>query len=156
MILNIKGKKTIIWISLIIFLILRYSVSLNLYQLCSQFIIHLSIYPLTIVNTQKDRVFKMHFLQNWKSKNHYFLHFFFKQQKVLSVSFMLIMGPNMWLCKSTRIEADVNCSTTCKENIRMNQSNQETSINNSITNTGTLGSHSTNLTVLWAWVLTGK
>lgn len=76
MILNIKGKKTIIWISLIIFLILRYSVSLNLYQLCSQFIIHLSIYPLTIVNTQKDRVFKMHSFTKLKVKNHYFLHFF--------------------------------------------------------------------------------
>lgn len=77
MILNIKGKKTIIWISLIIFFNSKvYSVSLNLYQLCSQFIIHLSIYPLTIVNTQKDRVFKMHSFTKLKVKNHYFLHFF--------------------------------------------------------------------------------
>lgn len=156
MILNIKGKKTIIWISLIIFFnskVLSISQSLS-----TLFTVHHTSKHISFDNCKytKRQCLKCIPLQNWKLKTIIFYTFFFKQQKVLSVSFMLIMGPNMWLCKSTRIEADVNCSTTCKENIRMNQSNQETSINNSITNTGTLRSHSTNLTVLWAWVLTGK
>lgn len=34
---------------------------------------------------------------------------------------MLIIGPNMWLCKSTRTEAGVNGLSTCKENIQLKQ-----------------------------------